>query len=141
MFLGEHTGRRPGYDRVKALVNYLLKLRGDDHLMSSRDAKQIVKLWNELDPYDQQVRRPAPHQEKLTKGRFKARGTSLVVPGIESTQRCFLGSNSGPASVPNANRVMEYVIGQLCSYYPEHRRHQGIVTPRWTTIIHDYKKI
>nr|XP_054759298.1 uncharacterized protein LOC129265316 [Lytechinus pictus] len=83
----EHTGRRPGYDRVKALGNYLLKLRGDDHLMSSRDAKQIVKLWNKLDPYDQQVRRPARHQEKLTKGRFKARGTSLVVPGIESTQR------------------------------------------------------
>ncbi|XP_041467716.1 uncharacterized protein LOC121418076 [Lytechinus variegatus] len=137
----EHTGRIPGYDRVTALGNYLLKLRGDDHLMSSRDAKQIVKLWNELDPYDKQVRRPARHQEKLTKGRFKAKGTSPVVPGIESTQRCFLGSNSGPASVPNANRVMEYVIGQLCSYHPDHRRHQGRVIPRWTTIIHDYKNI
>ena len=53
----------------------------------------------------------------------------------------FLGSNTGPASWPDANRVMECVISQLCITYPDMKKTGGQCLSRWGLIIKAYKNI
>ena len=77
----------PGFDKVEALANYLLRFRQESGVISQSQAGKIVELWNALHSFDRTVSRKQHHQPKLTKGRFKpSRGTN-VIPGVDSTRR------------------------------------------------------
>ncbi|XP_071501526.1 uncharacterized protein [Diadema antillarum] len=138
----QYTGPKNilGYDSVQALAEYLLRFREDNSIISQRQAEEIVQLWGQLSEYDKNIQRPPRYQEKLTKGRFKSSGAS-VMPGVESTRRCFLGSNTGPATWPDSNRVMECIITKLCNIFPHKQRKEGRWYLRWGLIIRAYKNI
>ena len=60
---------------------------------------------------------------------------------LNTLNRSFLGSNTGPASWPDANRIMECVISKLCTIFPDMKRQSGKTFQRWGLIIRAYKSI
>jgi hypothetical protein len=77
-----------GYDRVAALAEYLASLRDQSMALSNEQAAYIIRLWHNLKEYDKQPTVPRPRtQARLSQGRFKARGKSTVVEGVDSTKR------------------------------------------------------
>lgn len=74
----------------------------------SASSKDYCPLKKNLTEYDRKpIAFPSCHRTKLVQGRFKVAKKSTVIPGADSTKRCFLGQNSGPASWPDCNRYME----------------------------------
>ena len=55
--------------------------------------------------------------------------------------RCFLGSNAGPAQWPDCNRYVEAVISRLCDLNPSPERSKGSTKTRWTLVCRAYKEI
>lgn len=55
--------------------------------------------------------------------------------------KCFLGQNTRPATWPDANRIMEYILLKLCEMTPRHKMVKGQRYPRWGLIIQAYKRI
>lgn len=132
----------PGYDRVVALADCLVSLKDSSGALNYHQASMIIKLWSNLSEYDRKpIAFPPRHQPQLVQGRFKAAKKSTVVPGLDSTRRCFLGQNSGPATWPNCNRYMEAVHIKLCQIYPSPVKQNGNTTLRWTLVGNAYKKI
>ena len=67
--------------------------------------------------------------------------TSTCFNFLFSFCRSFLGK-AGPATWPDANRVMECLITKLCATFPDHVRKPGQkLIMRWTVIINAYKNI
>ena len=133
-----------GFQKVTALASFLVTLADSQMALTNIQADEIIRLWNDLDDYDKQPTVFSPrHKEKLVKGRFKSpkKRTNLVVPGLDSTKRCFLGSSSGPAQWPDCNRYVEAVISQLCNVHPGPDRSGGTTTARWTLVCRSYKCI
>lgn len=95
----------PGYDKVVTLIGWFFgQFEGFLRCTSEYDRKPITF--------------PAHHQLQLVDGRVKVSRKSTVVPGLDSTRRCFVGQNSGPATWPNCNRYVEVVHIKLCQIYP-----------------------
>ncbi|XP_071959982.1 uncharacterized protein [Antedon mediterranea] len=127
-----------GYAKVEALADCLFQFKGDSGVISKTQAEQITQLWNNLKPYDKIIKR---HQDYLSKGRFK-RSKTTVIPGVESTRRCFLGQNTGPAQWPDCNRYMECLITKLCEAYKSTVISVGgNRSQRWPLIVKGYKNI
>ncbi|XP_071962853.1 uncharacterized protein [Antedon mediterranea] len=131
----------PGYAKVEAMADYLMQFKEDSGVISQSHAEHVAKLWNNLDAYDKTIKRKARHQDYLTKGRFKKSKTTSVIPGVESTRRCFLGQNTGPAQWPDCNRYMECIITKLCEAYPSTVSIEGRRFQRWPLITKGYKNI
>ncbi|XP_071963285.1 uncharacterized protein [Antedon mediterranea] len=130
-----------GYAKVEALADCLFQFKEDSGVISKTQAEQITQLWNNLDPYDKIIKRQSRHQDYLSKGRFK-RSKTTVIPGVESTRRCFLGQNTGPAQWPDCNRYMECLITKLCEAYPSTVISVGgNRSQRWPLIVKGYKNI
>ena len=112
----------PGYERVVALADFLVGLKDSLDALTNQQAAHIIALWKILTEYDQKpianCLLPSRHQTKLVQVRFKVAKKSNVIPEVDSTKRCFLGQNCGPASWPDCNRNMEAVIIKLCQIYP-----------------------
>ena len=68
----------PGFDRVQTLAEFLVQFRGSDSVVSKCQAERIVELWKKLDQFNRSTNRPARHQEKLTKGRFKTTRVTMA---------------------------------------------------------------
>ncbi|KAK3094890.1 hypothetical protein FSP39_007551 [Pinctada imbricata] len=131
----------PGYDAVEHLAEYLVELRHDCRALTMSQAAEICKRWNCLHDYDKRVTKFSPrHKANLTSGRFKV-SKSPTKPGVDSTKRCFLGGNTGPAQWPDCNRIVEAVVIMLCSVFPSPVREGGMVTMRWTLVTRAYKNI
>lgn len=131
-----------GYDKVVALADFLVSLKDSSGALTHQQTSTIIKLWNELSEYDRKpITFPARHQPQLVDGRFKASKKSTVVPGLDSTRRCFVGQNSGPATWPNCNRYVEVVHIKLCQIYPSPVKKNGTTTLQWTLVGNAYKKI
>lgn len=133
-----------GYDKVQALAAYLVSLRDGSVSLTDTQATEIIRLWNNLHEYDKRPTTFSPrHRTELVKGRFKVpkRRTTCVIPGLESTMRCFLGSNAGPAQWPDCNRYVEAVISRLCDLNPSPERSKGSTKTRWTLVCRAYKEI
>ncbi|KAK3095779.1 hypothetical protein FSP39_019003 [Pinctada imbricata] len=130
-----------GYDKVQELADFLIQRR-DEHSLSGAQAILFTRKWRFLDDFDKQPTTFSPsHRSRLTSGRFKAKATG-VVPGVDSTRRCFLGQNTGPAQWPDCNRYVEAIISRLCELYPGNERTpQGSIIMRWTLISRAYNKI
>ena len=132
----------PGYERVVALADFLVGLKDSPGALTNQQAAHIITLWKNLTEYDRKpISFPSRHHPQLVQGRFKATKKSTVVPGVDSTKRCFLGQNSGPASWPDCNRYMEAVIIKLCQIYPSPVKKNGNTTLRWTLVHKAYGKI
>ncbi|XP_028513840.1 uncharacterized protein LOC114574708 [Exaiptasia diaphana] len=138
-------GNVQGYGQVQALAEYLVSLRGSDTMaISNSQAKDIVRMWNKLDAYDKKPTKFAPrHRTKLAKGKFKQpkKRSSIVIPGLDSTKRSFLGTSSGPAQWPDCNRYVEAIIIKLCDIHPVPEKSKKTVTSRWNLICQSYKDI
>lgn len=81
-----------GFDAVQKLSSYLVSLASESSL-TNQQADEIIRLWNDLSPYDRQrVNYPARHQERILTGRF-ARCKTAVTPGVDSVKRFDLLSN------------------------------------------------
>ena len=110
------------YERVVALADFLVGLKDSLDALTNQQAAHIIALWKILTEYDQKpianCLLPSRHQTKLVQVRFKVAKKSNVIPEVDSTKRCFLGQNCGPASWPDCNRNMEAVIIKLCQIYP-----------------------
>ncbi|KAK3095078.1 hypothetical protein FSP39_010032 [Pinctada imbricata] len=131
----------PGYDAVEHLAEYLVELRHDCRALTMSQAAEICKRWNCLHDYDKRVTKFSPrHKANLTSGRFKV-SKSPTKAGVDSTKRCFLGGNTGPAQWPDCNRIVEAVVIMLCSVFPSPVREGGMVTMRWTLVTRAYKNI
>ena len=65
-----------GYQHVVALVDYLYTL-GDKQspVVTNAEAENIIRLWNNLSPYDQRPRFKAPKRARVD------------VPGVQSVKR------------------------------------------------------
>ena len=132
----------PGYERVVALADFLVGLKDSPGALTHQQVAHIIALWKNLTEYDRKpIVFPSRHQTKLVQGRFKVAKKSTVIPGADSTKRCFLGQNSGPASWPDCNRYMEAVIIKLCQIYPSPVKKNGNTTLRWTLVHNAYCKI
>lgn len=130
----------PGYDKVGSLASYLVSLRDQTTALSNSQASIVITLWNSLAEYDRRPTTLQPRYKKPT-GRFNTSKTA-VAPGVESTRRCFLGQNQGPAQWPNCNRYVEAVVIQLCDLFPTPlKRPKGSTLSRWTQILQVYKRI
>ncbi|XP_041836778.1 uncharacterized protein LOC121636980 [Melanotaenia boesemani] len=133
---------QPGYQHVLKLAKALVEVRSLQGLPDSR-VDRLIALWQTLPEGDKQrVVYPARHQERQTKGRFKAaKGKNTSCPGKESLQRCLLGQTSGPANWPDASRLVEAVCSQLCRLHPGATRTGGTLKTRWSLILADYVAI
>ena len=104
-----------------ALADFLVGLKDSPGVLTNQQAAHIIALWKNLTKFDgKPIVFPSRHQTKLVQSsqcRFKAAKKSTVIPGFNSTKRCFLGQNSGSASWPGCNRYMEAVIIKLCQIY------------------------
>ena len=69
--------------------------------------------------------------------------TQCLVFFFSCNCRCLLGTLSGPAQFPDANRYMEALIKRLCSAYPGPVKIPGTKKSltRWTLILRAYKNI
>ena len=81
----------PGFDKVEALANYLLRFRQESGVISQSHAGKIVNLWDALHSFDRTVSRKPHHQPKLTKGRFIGilLFLDLTVPEDRQTYKLF----------------------------------------------------
>ncbi|XP_030589839.1 uncharacterized protein LOC115783243 [Archocentrus centrarchus] len=133
---------QPGYQHVLKLARALVNVRSLQGLSTKR-VDRLVTLWQCLPERDKQrVVYPPRHRERQLRGRFKAaKGKNTSCPGKESLQRCVLGLNSGPASWPNASRLVEAICSQLCRLHPAATRVRGILRTRWSLILTDYVAI
>ncbi|XP_041854816.1 uncharacterized protein LOC121648640 [Melanotaenia boesemani] len=133
---------QPGYQHVLKLAKALVEVRSLQGLPDSR-VDRLIALWQALPEGDKQrVVYPARHQERQTKGRFKAaKGKNTSCPGKESLQRCLLGQTSGPANWPDASRLVEAICSQLCRLHPGATRTGGTLKTRWSLILADYVAI
>ena len=132
----------PDHEEVLALAEFLVGLKDLPGALTNQRAAHIITPWKSLTEYDRKpISFPSRHQSQLVQGRFKGTKKSTVVPGVDSTKRCFLGQNSGPASWPDCNRYMEAVIIKLCQIYPSPVKKNGNTTLRWTLIHKAYVKI
>ncbi|XP_074660367.1 uncharacterized protein LOC141912850, partial [Tubulanus polymorphus] len=130
----------PGFEKVQQLADYLVDLR-QCPVLTNVQARKIVSLWNNLDPYDKKSTKFSPrHKTKLTQGRFKVSKTN-VLPGVESTRRCFIGENGSPAQWPDCNRYVEALISRLCDLHPGMTRTKSGTTQRWTLVMKTYRSI
>lgn len=57
--------------------------------------------------------------------------------------RCFTGERSGPASWPDASRLVEAIIIELCAIFPKNvRKTQSAAgQTRWSLVLENYLKI
>ncbi|XP_065939336.1 uncharacterized protein [Magallana gigas] len=130
------SGMQPVHD----LADYLLQLR----TLTRTQQEQLVVLWDNLEPQDQ---RPAVFQSgtrSSPKGRFMASktGKSPVKANVEKTKRSFVGTGTGPASYPDANRYMEALVKRLTEVYPSAiRRPDAPTITRWSLIQAAYNRI
>ena len=77
----------PGFDRVHALADYLVELRGKNQALSDQQVKEITNLWNDLVDYDKSgTVFSARYKKTQLKGRFRATKTT-VSAGVESVGR------------------------------------------------------
>ncbi|XP_060757014.1 uncharacterized protein LOC132868060 [Neoarius graeffei] len=130
----------PGYGRVEDLAQFLFLLKDQTGPLRNSQAEQIIRLWHNLDEYDTSPTSFSPRHKTKARGRFKA-AKSSVAPGVESTKRCFLGQNTGPAQWPDCNRYMECLITKLCTENPSPVRHNKGTVQRWTLICRTYQDI
>ncbi|XP_022778182.1 uncharacterized protein LOC111319705, partial [Stylophora pistillata] len=133
-----------GYGEVQALASYLVSIGEGNMALSNSQANEIIRLWKSLHEYDKQPTTFAPrHRTTLVKGKFKVpkRRNTNVVPGLDSTRRCFLGSNSAPAQWPDCNRYTEAVISELCNAHPGPERSSKKTSNRWSLVCKDYRGI
>ncbi|KAL9972678.1 hypothetical protein ACROYT_G019034 [Oculina patagonica] len=85
-------------DTTVSLLNMKATSGSSDLSLTNEQEARIIELWNKLEPYD---KRPTNfslrHHTKVT-GQFKLpkKRDNIVVQGVESTKRCFLGNNAGP---------------------------------------------
>ncbi|XP_066300424.1 uncharacterized protein [Branchiostoma lanceolatum] len=132
-----------GFEKVDVLASYLVSLLDRDGPLTNTQADRIAELWRDLAPYDQQPTAFAPRYTTKQKGRFKASKSKSkpVHAGVESTKRCFLGSQSSPAQWPDCNRYVEAVVSKLCDLHPANVQARGRTTLRWTLVSRAYKSI
>ena len=72
------------YQHVVALVDYLYNVRERYSLVVTN----IIRLWNNLTPYDQAPSKFKDNFHQLIKGRFKAPKTARFdVSGVQSVKR------------------------------------------------------
>ena len=79
-----------GFEKVATLAAFLASLRDSDMPLNNTEAEHIIRLWDQLEPYDKQPTVfSARHKKKLEKGRFKSpkKSSNLIVPGVDSTKR------------------------------------------------------
>ncbi|XP_051246739.1 uncharacterized protein LOC127358005 [Dicentrarchus labrax] len=134
----------PGMDRVDELAEYLVELRTQTGLtLTNQQASTIVGLWQNLDQFDKdRVVYAARHQDRLLTGRFRSpKKKAVFTPGVESTKRCVLGSNSSPVQWPNCCRLVETVFVRLCNIHTSPQKMGQHSMSRWSLILQDYKKI
>ena len=52
-----------------------------------------------------------------------------------------LGGSSGPATWPDASRLVEAIFLRLCVLYPGNKRVMGVLLTRWTLVLREYNSI
>ena len=120
----------PGYVAVANLAEYLKSLR-DPGGLSDGQAANVIMLWNMLSDYDKKPTEFPPRHQEALKSRFKASSKRKQTPGVESSRRAFLGANSGPATKPDANRIMESLIERLVDLEIDPVRVGGKLDKNW----------
>nr|XP_034304497.1 uncharacterized protein LOC105331633 [Crassostrea gigas] len=133
------SGMQPVHD----LADYLLQLR-DCRTLTRTQQEQLAVLWDKLEPQDQRPVVFKPRARSSPKGRFMASktGKSPVKANVEKTKRSFVGTGTGPASYPDANRYMEALVKRLTELYPSAIRRPGTPTiTRWSLIQAAYNRI
>jgi len=118
----------PGYDRVAS--------RSPGHLEEVLRCPDLSPGISDHCPLEKHKR-----ISQTTYCLFFPSSTTTVVPRIESTKRCFLGQNSGPASWPDCNRYVEAVIIKSCQIYPSQMKINGNTTLLWTLVEMPIKNI
>jgi hypothetical protein len=87
-YLNQVAATSEDYDSIhnlKLLADYLVSI-GETPCLSHDQASKIIKLWNELSPFDKRSTAFAPrYKSKLSKGRFKS-SKAKFLPGVDSTK-------------------------------------------------------
>lgn len=93
----------------------------------------IVCLWQNLLEYDKQrVKFAARHQDRMTTERFRTPKKKVgFTPGVDSLNRCVLGSTASPAQWPDCCRLVEAIFIRLCGIHLSPRR-KGRLLSRWS---------
>ncbi|XP_047203981.1 uncharacterized protein LOC124857001 [Girardinichthys multiradiatus] len=113
----------PGYQHVVRLARKLVELCSKGYI-SNAEVEKIVGLWQNLPEVDKgPIAFPSRYKDSLNKG----------------MKRCVAGS--GPASWPDASRLVEAIFKELCALYPGSRRVEGAVISQWTLVLRDYNSI
>ncbi|CAJ1069328.1 brefeldin A-inhibited guanine nucleotide-exchange protein 3-like [Xyrichtys novacula] len=129
-----------GFTAVQGWADHLFQLKDHSLSLSREEAAHIISLWERLSDYDKGPTVYAPrHQVPLPKGRFRAT-KKIVVPGVESTKRCFAAGRSA-AQWPDCNRVCESLFVELCEEYRGPRRIDGVRHERWSLVTRAYLHI
>lgn len=99
-------------------------------------------LWQDLLDYDKQrVVFAARHLDRLIKGRFRTKKKVEFTPGVESVERCVVGSTGSPAQWPDCCRLVEAIFVRLSDIHKSPRKQGKSYMSRWTLILQDYRKV
>lgn len=150
----------PGWDKVDALAEALLGLRGLS--VTATQAEKIKSLYAKLTDFDRAPLTYEAKQRKVARGRFaRSKGNRSGHVGEEAVKRylilkiyfhlvhhlnhrCFLSGGS-PALSPSKSRVVEAICIRLCDKHTQPRRsvesgRRGYVS-RWKLILEEYSKV
>jgi len=112
--MGGRTEARPrpsGQEAVDRLAAYLLSLDNVSFL-TTRQQQHVTELWNDLEESEKQRVTYAPrYQLRHVAGRFRRIKTQVVVPGVESVRRAFIGPGT-PAQRPQLSHVVDTICSQ-----------------------------
>ncbi|XP_046873557.1 uncharacterized protein LOC124465932 isoform X2 [Hypomesus transpacificus] len=133
----------PGMDWVDRLAECLVELRHQTNMtLDNQQVSNIVGLWQDLLDYDKQrVVFAARHLDRLIKGRFRHKKKVEFTPGVESVERCVLGSTGSPAQWPDCCRLVEAIFVRLSDIHKSPRKQGKSSMSRWTLILQDYRKV
>ncbi|XP_062308973.1 uncharacterized protein LOC134013581 [Osmerus eperlanus] len=133
----------PGMDRVDRLAECLVELRHQTNMtLHNQQVSNIVGLWQDLLDYDKQrVVFAARHLDRLIKGRFRHKKKVEFTPGVESVERCVLGSTGSPAQWPDCCCLVEAIFVRLSDIHKSPRKQGKNCMSRWTLILQDYRKV